>query len=142
MVLENLSKDELELMNYKDIVFEYMKSEKRSFTFMELFNKLCTLLDLDSEDSELFGEVFGLLTDDKRFLNISPGVYDLRQRAKFNFSNNIDDNEDEDIDFQVFEDEEEPEEYADDNEDKTNNDDVEEDELKDLNIITDEDEDE
>ena len=141
MKLKDLSKEELESMSYDEIAYKIFEEENKKMKLPELFKKICKLLDLDeSEYENRIADFFQLISRDQRFTMLDKGYWDLKEKYKANII--MDNDEEEEIeesedDLDINEDDESYN-YDEDNED----DDVEEDDLKDLVIISDDEEDE
>jgi len=141
MKLKDLSKEELESMGYDEIAYKIFEEENKKMKLPELFKKICKLLDLDeSEYENRIADFFQLISRDQRFTMLDKGYWDLKEKYKANII--MDNDEEEEIeesedDLDINEDDESYN-YDEDNED----DDVEEDDLKDLVIISDDEEDE
>lgn len=137
MSLKSISKEDLENMSYDDIAFAILTEKKKKMKIIDLFNEIGKLINLSpSIIEDKIGDFFEMLTLDKRFIMLDDGSWDLRTRHAGNV---IIEDEDEDI---VAEDiEETEEEETEDDEifyDETEDDDAEDD-LKDLVVISDED---
>ena len=141
MKLKHLSKEELESMSYDEIAYKIFDDEYKKMKLPDLFKKICKLLDLDeSEYENRIADFFQLISRDQRFTMLDKGYWDLKEKYKANII--MDNDEEEEIeesedDLDINEDDESYN-YDEDNED----DDVEEDDLKDLVIISDDEEDE
>ncbi len=141
MKLKDLSKEELESMSYDEIAYKIFEEENKKMKLPDLFKKICKLLDLDeSEYENRIADFFQLISRDQRFTMLDKGYWDLKEKYKANII--MDNDEEEEIeesedDLDINEDDESYN-YDEDNED----DDVEEDDLKDLVIISDDEEDE
>lgn len=141
MKLKDLSKEELESMSYDEIAYKIFEEENKKMKLPDLFKKICKLLDLDeSEYENRIADFFQLISRDQRFTMLDKGYWDLKEKYKANII--MDNDEEEEIeesedDLDINEDDESYS-YDEDNED----DDVEEDDLKDLVIISDDEEDE
>lgn len=141
MKLKDLSKEELESMGYDEIAYKIFEEENKKMKLPELFKKICKLLDLDeSEYENRIADFFQLISRDQRFTMLDKGYWDLKEKYKAKII--MDNDEEEEIeesedDLDINEDDESYN-YDEDNED----DDVEEDDLKDLVIISDDEEDE
>ena len=100
---KKLQKSELELMSYNDIAYLLLK-EKPKKTTLDLFNKIGEMLELSKKAIEnKIGEFYTAITNDKRFILLEDGKWDLQENHK---SNKIISDED-------IEDDEEIEEYDD-----------------------------
>ena len=141
MKLKNLSKEELESMSYDEIAYKIFEEEKKKLKLPDLFKKICNLLDLDeSEYENRIADFFQLISRDQRFTMLDKGYWDLKEKYKANIIMDNDDEEEieeSEDDLDITE-EEDSYNYDEENED----DDVEEDDLKDLVIISDDEDDE
>ena len=80
MSIENLKKEDLELLSYKDIT-NILLEEKGAMNTADLFKKITSLLELpDSVYQNKIGDYYTTLTTDKRFLLLEDGNWDLRSR--------------------------------------------------------------
>ena len=134
MSINDMSKDELELLSYKDIT-NILLEEKGAMSTKDLFKTITTLLELPSKVFETkIGDYYTTLTTDKRFILLSDGSWDLRDKHTSDKVVIAVDDEDEidEVDDTENQDDELEEEN---NYDVDNNDD----DLKDL-VIMDEDE--
>ena len=141
MKLKNLSKEELESMSYDEIAYKIFEEENKKMKLPDLFKKICKLLDLDEGEYEnRIADFFQLISRDQRFTMLDKGYWDLKEKYKANIIRDNDEEEEieeSEDDLDINEDDESYN-YDEDNED----DDVEEDDLKDLVIISDDEEDE
>ena len=140
MSINNMSKDELELLSHKDIT-NILLEEKGAMNTMDLFKNITSLLELpESVFATKIGDYYTTLTTDKRFILLEDGKWDLRDKhTSDKLVIEVDDEEESDeLDIQEDEDEEETDSSFD---DVSNEDDFDEsdDDLKDL-VIMDEDE--
>lgn len=144
MSLKNMTKEDLELLNNKDITYLILEGRKTTLNTADLFKRIIKLLELpESTFEEKIADYYTALSTDKRFILLSNGTWDLRNRQKSDkvLKAAVDDEDEED--------EEELEENQDENldEEEDSYDDKEEEEydeetneeLKDL-VIIDEDE--
>ena len=101
---KKLKKEELELMSYNDIAHMLLKDKPKQNT-IDLFTTIIEMLELSKQTVEnKIGEFYTALTNDKRFILLENGTWDLQQNHKVKQLS-----EEEDIeDF-----EEEPEDYDD-----------------------------
>jgi DNA-directed RNA polymerase subunit delta len=129
MKLKDLSKEELERLQYDDIAFSILTSYGKKMKIQTLFNKICELLGLSEKDfEEKIADFFELLSTDKRFIMLPNGYWDLRS----NHSRKIEiDDDDEDLIIETEESDSDEDLFLDGEED---DDDVE-DEFKDLVVI-------
>ena len=80
MKLNNISKEELETMNYDDIAYLILNEEKEKMKINVLFQKVCDALQLNEKEYEdKIGDFFELLTTDKRFIMLEDGSWDLKE---------------------------------------------------------------
>lgn len=137
MKLKDISKEELETMNYDDIAFIILNDEKEKMKINVLFKKVCDALGLSEKEFEdKIADFFELLTTDKRFIMLEDGSWDLKE--KYNTKVVIEDEDDE----AIAPDEEEENLETDENEseedifyDADGDDDIVDDELDDLVVI-------
>lgn len=134
MKLNEIPKEELELMSYDDLAFLILKDETGKMKINDLFKKVCDILGLSkSEFENRIADFFEILTTDKRFTMLEDGSWDLKERHSEKVVIDEDDEEfieetEEEID--VPEEEENP--Y---DEDEDSDDDSADDDLKDLVVI-------
>ena len=105
MKLSDISKTELEAMNYDDIAYIILNEEKTKMKINVLFKKICDALELDEKAYlDKIGDFFELLTTDKRFM-LEDGSWDLKElhnpkviidddEEEENIINEVDDNDD------------------------------------------------
>ena len=143
MSLKTMKKEDLELMNNKDITYLILEERKRTLNTADLFKKIIKLLDLpESTFENKIADYYTALSTDKRFILLENGTWDLRNRQK---SDKVikavvdDEEEDEDLEDQITEEEDEDEEDSYDDKDDEEYDEETNEELKDL-VIIDEDE--
>ena len=144
MSLKNMTKEDLELMNNKDITYLILEGRKTTLNTADLFKRIIKLLELpESTFEEKIADYYTALSTDKRFILLSNGTWDLRNRQKSDKvlkaipddeeedeEEELEENQDEDLDDETDSyDDKEEEEY----DEETNE------ELKDL-VIIDEDE--
>ncbi len=78
--LEDMSKEELELLSYKDITSMILE-EKGAMNTLKLFEKIVSLLELPkSTVDKKISEYYTTLSTDKNFLLLEDGKWDLRKR--------------------------------------------------------------
>lgn len=106
MKLKDISKEELESMNYDDIAFIILSEQKKKMKIQDLFKKICKALGLSDDEFEAqIGDFFEIMSTDKRFTMLDNGYWDLR----INHSQKLVLDEDEDEEEIEIEDEEEEE---------------------------------
>lgn len=141
-MLNEMSKEELELLSYTKIAEMYLKENKKTMNTAELFKEVCNLLELDEREyEEKIADFFESLTTSKEFILLSDGNWDL----KANHSVKIDMD---DIYDETDSEEELPEEdvemseednYEDDSYEKDiDDDDLVDDDFEDLSIVDEE----
>lgn len=143
MKLDNISKEELEAMNYDDIAYIILNEKNEKMKINTLFKKVCEALDLTDDDFvNKIADFFELLTTDKRFIMLEDGYWDLKERHNPKII--IDEDEEEDSITEETEEEikeENEEEEKDIFYDTESDDDIPDDDLEDL-VVIDVDEDE
>jgi len=137
MKLSDITKEELETMNYDDIAYIILNEEKKALKINILFKKVCDALNLSEKEFEdKIADFFELLTTDKRFIMLEDGSWDLKELH--NPKVIIDDEEEEGLLTDV---EEEEDTIPDEEEedvifyDADNDDDLPDDDLDDLVVI-------
>ncbi len=141
MKLNNISKEELETMNYDDIAYLILNEEKEKMKINVLFQKVCDALQLNEKEYEdKIGDFFELLTTDKRFIMLEDGSWDLKELH--NPKVIIDDDEEDDAILDELENDDdniiEDEDIEDDEDifyDTDNDDDLPDDDLEDFCVI-------
>ncbi len=134
MKLNEISKEELELMSYDDLSFLILKEENGKMKINDLFQKVCDILGLSkSEFENRIADFFEILTTDKRFTMLEDGSWDLKERHSEKVIIDEDDEEfieDPEEDIETTEEEENLYDEEDDSDDDSADDD-----LKDLVVI-------
>ena len=144
MKLNEIPKDELELMGYDDIAALVLQESGKKMKLRDIFKKVCEALDLPEETvDERLLDFFELMSINKKFIMLKNGFWDLQSKHKLDVVIE-DDEDDEDIIEEDEEDEdeiieEEDEDIFYDKDDET--DDVDDDDLADLVVIDENDED-
>jgi len=137
MKLSDISKDELETMNYDDIAYIILNENKKPQKINTLFKTVCDCLELsETEYESKIADFFELLTTDKRFIMLEDGSWDLKELH--NPEVIIDDEDDEEtilIDSEETSEDTAPEEEEDIFYDADNEDDLPDDDLEDLVVI-------
>ena len=141
MKIKNMSIEELEQLSYTDLAYLVLKESKNPLKIADLFKQVCSILNYSDEQyMSKIGDFYTDVNTDKRFVNITDGLWDIRDRHSVKL----------DVDDDSDEDEEEPleestaEEMADDTEgesddDVDDTDDTEETDLDNLSIVADDD---
>ena len=79
---KKLTKEELELMSYNDITNMLLKENPQATT-LDLFTKIVDMLGLPKQTLESkIGEFYTALTNDKRFILLEDGTWDLKSNHK------------------------------------------------------------
>ena len=79
---KKLKKEELELMSYNDIAHILLKEKPKQMT-LDLFTTIGEMLELPKQTIEnKIGEFYTALTNDKRFILLENGTWDLQQNHK------------------------------------------------------------
>lgn len=143
MKLENMSKEDLELLSYTDLTELLLKENKCTMNTPTVFHKICDLLGYSEDEyTSKIGDYYTSLTIDKRFILLDNNEWDLRDHHRVSISLD-DDDEEEILDEEEIE-EELPEEEEEENIDEVTNEDEldvdDEDDIDELNIVTDDEE--
>ena len=103
---KKIKKEELELMSYNDIAHMLLKEKPKQNT-LDLFNKIGELLELPKKTIEnKVGEFYTALTNDKRFILLENGTWDLQQNHKVKQLSEDEDIEDFEEETEDYDDEE------------------------------------
>ncbi len=140
MELEQMSKEELDTLSYTDMAEYILKEKKNSMNTVEIFKKICTILDYSNDEySEKIGDFYTSLTTDKRFVFLHINEWDLKARHSVQIVMDEDDDFEEEIEEDI--DEEIEEDIDNENIDVPLDDEIddEDDELEDLAVIEEED---
>lgn len=139
MSIENLKKEELELLSYKDIT-NMLIEEKGAMNTADLFKKITKLLDLpESVYEKKIGDYYTTLTTDKRFLLLEDGRWDLRTRhTSDKVIIPIDTDEEEEEELEIKEEQEDVTDDFDSSVSDEDDFDDDEDDLKDLVVLDEE----
>ena len=79
--LKEYTQEELELMDYDDIAYLILEEKKKKMKINELFKKVCEILKLNEEEFiERLPDFFEILTTDKRFIQLTDGYWDLKEK--------------------------------------------------------------
>ena len=130
MNLKDMSKEELELMSYDDLAYLILQDANKKMKINELFQSVCNILHLnDREFEEKIADFFEILTTDKRFIMLTDGFWDLKDKHSEKVV--IDEDDDEVFVEETEEElEEENDSFYDEEEEESDDDD-----LKDLDVI-------
>lgn len=141
MKLKDMKKEELESLSYTDLTEIIIKENKKSMNTLKIFNKICDLLELNSDEhADKIGDFYTSLTTDKRFILLDTAEWDLKDKHKVEIVLDEDDEEEifeeeeEETDEALEEETDESIEITDDEVDLDDSDD-----LEDLSIVDDED---
>ncbi len=145
MELNNMKKEDLELLSHKDITNLILMETKKPLNTASLFQKIVSLLELpDSYFETKIADYYTALTTDKRFILLEDGTWDLRSRHTSDKVIKIEDDDEDEEEEEEMEDKDDlidsldEEDNYDDADDEDYDDDTNE-ELKDL-VVIDEDE--
>lgn len=144
MSINNMSREELELMSNTDLTYELLKECKKTMSTKDIFQKICDLLGYDESDfASKIGDFYTALTIDKRFVMLDNAEWDIRDNHKIELI--VDDDADEsDESEDELEDNNDETENEEENDDLDSIDDVDDDldddnDLADLAIVSDDD---
>ena len=133
MKLNQIPKEELELMGYDEIALLILQESGKKMKIQDIFKKVCKVLELpESMVEEHLVDFFELMSTNKKFIMLQNGFWDLQSRHKMD----VIIEEDEEDEEELMEDEEIEENEEDifyDGDEET--DDVTEDDLADLVVI-------
>lgn len=143
MSLNNMTKEELEILSYTDLTYMLLKENKKTMTTPAIFKLICDLLEYtDEEYAAKIGDYYTSLTIDKRFVLLDNAEWDIRDNHKIEIV--VDDDEDEDDSLETEESDNEDIEETDEIEVEEDIDSIDDDlddtddDLDDLAIIDDE----
>ena len=144
MKLNEIPKEELELMGYDDIALLILQESGKKMKLRDIFERVCKALGLpESVVDEQLMDFFELMSINKKFIMLKNGFWDLQTRHKLDIVIEDDEEDEEELldeeeDLEDIPDTEEDEDIFYDKDDET--DDVDDDELADLVVIDAEDE--
>lgn len=145
MKLNNMSKEELELLSYTKIAKMYLEENKTTKNTADLFREICNLLELpEAVYQDEIADFFESLTTSKDFILLNDGNWDLKSnhKVKIDMDEIYEEKDDEVEEYESLEEieSEEPEEEEIDEYNSTDNtdDDDFDDDLADLTILEDE----
>lgn len=142
MKLNNIPKNELELLSYKEIAKMYLEENKVTKNTADLFKEVCKLLDLSEQEYvDKIADFFESLTTSKEFILLEDGTWDLKSNHKVKVSiEDLDDDSSEEVESDSDElDEEKEINDIDAIDDDNFVDDDTDDDLADLTIVDDDD---
>ena len=143
MKIKDMTKEELEALNYDDIAYLILEESGTKTKITDLFQEVCNLLELSHDEYEAkIADFFQMLSTDQRFVMLEKGFWDLKSRHQTKII--LDDTDEEDLDEENIDD---TDDMAEDNDDEIfyddeENDDDSDDDLKDLVIVNEDDADE
>ena len=145
MKLKNYSTEQLESMSYSEIALLILDSEGKKMKIVDIFKKICKLLNMSDAEFEMkVADFFELITTDKNFIILDKGYCDLRKKHTPKLI--IEDDEDSAIDNEVNDEENEESDFEQERDiyydNSSDEDEVEDDDddLDDLIILDDEEE--
>lgn len=142
MKLNQIPREELELLSYTKIAELYLKEEKTTKNTAELFKEICNLLGLsEHEYQSKIADFFESLTTSKEFLLLEDGTWDLKENHVVKMKiEDIDESDEELEESDNEEDNQDPEEESEDDDYDVNDNDFidDDDDLSDLTIVNDE----
>ena len=139
MKINDMKKEELEVLSYADLTEMIIKENKKPMNTPSIFKKICELLELGEEEyTNQIGDYYTSLTTDKRFILLDTAEWDLKDKHKVKIDLEEDD-EEEIFDEEEFEDEDESEEEVEDESIEVTDDEIDlDDGMEELSIVTDE----
>lgn len=139
MKLNNIPKNELELLSYKEIAKMYLEENKVTKNTADLFKEVCKLLDLSEQEYvDKIADFFESLTTSKEFILLEDGTWDLKSNHKVKVSiEDLDDDSSEEVESDSNELDEEEINDIDAIDDDNFIDDDTDDDLADLTIVDD-----
>ena len=139
MKLNNIPKNELELLSYKEIAKMYLEENKLTKNTADLFKEVCKLIDLsEKEYVDKIADFFESLTTSKEFILLEDGTWDLKSNHKVKVSiEDLDDDSSEEVESDSNELDEEEINNIDAIDDDNFIDDDTDDDLADLTIVDD-----
>ncbi|MBE6138172.1 MAG: DNA-directed RNA polymerase subunit delta [Firmicutes bacterium] len=142
MKLKNMKLEELELLSYSDLTYRILKEEKSTMNTPAIFNIICDLLGYSEDDfASKIGDYYTALNNDKRFVMLDSGEWDIRDNHAIDISLEEDDEEELASEEEELEEElEDEDEMEEDNIDMAMDDDLddEDDDLDDLAVLDEE----
>ena len=78
MKLKDIAKEELQTMGYDEIAYLVLEESGKKMKLLDLFTKVCKVLDLPENTVEdRIGDFFELLSINKKFVLLPKGYWDL-----------------------------------------------------------------
>ena len=141
MKLNEMKKEELEVLSYTDLTEMILRENKKAMNTPSIFKKICELLGLsDEEYQSKIGDYYTSLTTDKRFILLDTAEWDLKEKHKVEIVMDDDEDEDEESYEEIDEEESQDKEENDEESIEVTDDEVDlddSDELEDLSIVDD-----
>lgn len=141
MKLKELSKIDLESMNFAEIAELILNEKGKQMKIVDIFKEICKLLEMgETEFENKIADFFELISTDKNFIVLEKGFCDLRKKHTPKVV--VEDDEEEDVLEQETNEEEIPEEEEEEDifyDNSSEEDDVEDndDELSDFIVVDD-----
>jgi DNA-directed RNA polymerase delta subunit len=134
-----LTEEQLESMSYAEVAQFVLENNTKPISLQDLFKEVIRLMGLPESDFEAhIFDFFQLLSNDKNFIMLDKGMWDLTVRHQNKISISKETDNDEEIDEEETEEEEIEEDDSEVNyDDSSLDDDQVEDDFKDLVIIND-----
>ena len=143
MKLNEMKKEELEILSYTDLTEMILKENKKPMNTPSIFKKICDLLELSEDEyTNQIGDYYTSLTTDKRFILLDTAEWDLKDKHKVEIDLTEADDEEEAFDDEDLEDETEEENMEETEEEsiEITDDEIDlDDDMEDLTIVDDED---
>lgn len=140
MKLNEIPKEELELMGYDDIAVLVLQESGKKMKLRDIFKKVCEVLGLPEEViDERLVDFFELMSINKKFIMLKNGYWDLQSRHKLDIVIEEDEDDEEELIEEDIEEDIELEEEDDifyDKDDETD-DVVDDDDLSDFVVMDD-----
>ena len=142
MKLNQMSKEEIELLSYTDLTYLLLTEKHKSMNTPTIFREISNLLGFTEEEySSKIGDYYTSLTIDKRFVLLDNNEWDIRDRHSVELV--VDEEEEEVEETEEEEEETIPDEVEEDIDTIHDDESLDEDnDLENLSIIPDDDEDE
>lgn len=141
MKLNEIPKEELELMGYDDIAALVLQETGKKMKLRDIFKKVCEVLDLPEEViDERLVDFFELMSINKKFIMLKNGYWDLQSRHKLDIVIEEDEDDEEELIEEDIEEDIELEEDDDDifyDKDDETDDVVDDDDLSDFVVMDD-----
>ena len=99
MKLNEIPREELELMGYDDIALLILQESGKKMKLQDIFKKVCKVLDLPegTVDDQIM-DFFEQMSINKKFIMLSNGYWDLQTRHKLDIV--LDEEDEEDMDLE------------------------------------------